>query len=406
MNIAFIGTGKLGMPCAEEIAKAGHSVTGYDVASVTSDLVDIKDTIAEAVKFAKIVFVAVPTPHDPSYDGRAPTAHLEPKDFSYDIVKDVLRECNSVMNSAQMIVLISTVLPGTVRRELAPLITQARFIYNPYLIAMGSVAWDMVNPEMVIIGTEDGSETGDASLLINFYKELMQNNPRYSVGTWEEAESIKIFYNTFISAKLSLVNMIQDVAMKLGNMNVDVVTDALANSTQRIMGPKYMTAGMGDGGPCHPRDNIALRYMAKELNLEYDLFHAIMNSREVQARNLANFLCDLSKEHELPVLIHGYAYKPDVPYTEGSYSSLVAHYCGERGFHPMIVDPLTHPDPGPYSAVVLLAHNPSVTYNYINNQQSNNLYCKLNEDSVIVDPWRSFSDTSYKVIHYGNTRIT
>jgi len=258
---------------------------------------------------------------------------------------------------------------------------------------------------MVIIGTEDGSETGDASLLINFYKELMQNNPRYSVGTWEEAESIKIFYNTFISAKLSLVNMIQDVAMKLGNMNVDVVTDALANSTQRIMGPKYMTAGMGDGGPCHPRDNIALRYMAKELNLEYDLFHAIMNSREVQARNLANFLCDLAKEHELPVLIHGYAYKPDVPYTDGSYSSLVAHYCSERGFHPMIVDPLTHPDPGPYSAVVLLAHNPSVTYNYINNQQSNDLYCKLNEDSVIVDPWRSFSDTSYKVIHYGNTRM-
>jgi UDPglucose 6-dehydrogenase len=99
MNIAFIGTGKLGMPCAEEIAKAGHSVTGYDVAKVTSDLVDIKDTIAEAVKFAKIVFVAVPTPHDPSYDGRAPTAHLEPKDFSYDIVKDVLSECDACNES-------------------------------------------------------------------------------------------------------------------------------------------------------------------------------------------------------------------------------------------------------------------------------------------------------------------
>ncbi len=70
MNIAFIGCGKLGLPCAEEIAKAGHSVTGYDVAKVKSELVNIKNTIADAVKFAKIVFVAVPTPHDPRYDGR------------------------------------------------------------------------------------------------------------------------------------------------------------------------------------------------------------------------------------------------------------------------------------------------------------------------------------------------
>jgi len=404
MQVGFIGLGKLGLPCAEAMS-VKHSVTGFDIEDRASDNIKVVTDVKDAVQNKDLVFVAIQTPHHPQYDGSMPCMDYEPQDFNYDQVKQCLKEVNEYANEHTLIVLISTVLPGTVRRELAPLITQARFIYNPYLIAMGSVAWDMVNPEMVIIGTEDGSETGDASLLINFYKELMQNNPRYSVGTWEEAESIKIFYNTFISAKLSLVNMIQDVAMKLGNMNVDVVTDALANSTQRIMGPKYMTAGMGDGGPCHPRDNIALRYMAKELNLEYDLFHAIMNSREVQARNLANFLCDLAKEHELPVLIHGYAYKPDVPYTDGSYSSLVAHYCSERGFHPMIVDPLTHPDPGPYSAVVLLAHNPSVTYNYINNQQSNDLYCKLNEDSVIVDPWRSFSDTSYKVIHYGNTRM-
>ena len=151
MNLAFIGCGKLRLPCAEEIAKAGHTVTGYDVSKVKSKLVEIKPTISETVADAQIVFVAVPTPHDPAYDGRAPTAHLEPKDFSYDIVKSVLAEANVSMNSTQMIVLISTVLPGTVRRELEPLVTNTRFVYNPYLIAMGSVAWDMVNPEMIMI---------------------------------------------------------------------------------------------------------------------------------------------------------------------------------------------------------------------------------------------------------------
>jgi UDPglucose 6-dehydrogenase len=406
MNIAFIGTGKLGMPCAEEIAKAGHSVTGYDVAKVKSILVEVKDTIAEAVKFAKIVFVAVPTPHDPAYDGRAPTAHLEPKDFSYDIVKDVLRECDRVMNPAQMIVLISTVLPGTVRRELEPIVTNTRFVYNPYLIAMGSVAWDFVNPEMVMIGTEDGDETGDAKELVNFYKTVIENDPRYVVGTWDECECIKVFYNTFISTKLGLANMIQDVAMKQGNINVDVVTDALAKSTKRIMGPQYMTAGMGDGGACHPRDNIALRWMAQELGLGYDIFDAIMNAREIQAKNLAEFLVAQAKEHDLPVLIHGEAYKPDVPYKDGSYSILVEHYCRELGYHPIMVDPHTSPQRGPFKAVVLLGHSNQVTYKYTEKETTQTFYCLFEEGSVIVDPWRLYrnEENKYKIIHYGNTR--
>ena len=407
MNIAFIGCGKLGMPCAEEIAKAGHSVSGYDVdPKATSTHLTMYRNIRDAVKFAKIVFVAVPTPHDPSYDGSAPTAHLEPKDFDYSIVKDVLRECDSVMNPAQMIVLISTVLPGTVRRELEPLVTNTRFVYNPYLIAMGSVAWDFVNPEMVMIGTEDGSETGDAKELVNLYKTIIKNNPRYVIGTWDECECIKVFYNTFISTKIGLANMIQDVAMKQGNINVDVVTTALAESTKRIMGPQYMTAGMGDGGACHPRDNIALRFMAQELDLGYDIFDAIMNAREVQARNLAKFLVEQAKEHDLPILIHGVAYKPDVPYQDGSYSLLVAHYCKKVGYHPILVDPMTHPQRGPFKAVVLLGHSNQVTYKYTSKEFTQTFYCLFDEGSVIVDPWRLYrnEENKYKIIHYGNTR--
>ena len=199
---------------------------------------------------------------------------------------------------------------------------------------MGSVAWDMINPEMVMIGTEDGTETGDAKELVDFYKTIMENDPRYEIGTWDECECIKVFYNTFISAKLSLVNMIQDVAMKQGNINADVVCNALANSDKRIMGPQYMTPGMGDGGACHPRDNIALRHMAQKLDLGYDLFDSIMNAREKQAKNMAEFLVAKAKESDLPVLIHGVAYKPNVEYLDGSYSTLVAHYCEQMGYYP------------------------------------------------------------------------
>ena len=190
MKIGFIGTGKLGMPCAEAIASKGHDVRGYDVANQNSKTVLACSDIYTCVKDRDIVFIAVPTPHDPAYDGRKPTAHLEPKDFNYDIVKDVMQEANKHMNSNQLLVLISTVLPGTVRKELEPLVPNTRFVYNPYLIAMGSVAWDMVNPEMVMIGTEDGSTTGDAKQLVDFYKTVMENNPRYEIGTWDECECI------------------------------------------------------------------------------------------------------------------------------------------------------------------------------------------------------------------------
>ena len=407
MKIAFIGAGKLGMPCAVGIALKGHDVAAYDVADHTNNSVTMVKSIEAAVAGRDIVFIAVPTPHDPEYDGSAPTAHLEPKDFNYDIVKSVISEANQYMDSSQLLVLISTVLPGTVRKEFIPLITTPRFVYNPYLIAMGSVAWDMINPEMVMIGTEDGSETGDAKQLVDFYKTIMENNPRYVIGTWDECECIKVFYNTFISTKIGLVNMIQDVAERQGNINVDVVTAALADSTQRIMGPQYMTPGMGDGGGCHPRDNIALRYMAQELGLGYDIFDAIMHAREIQAENLALKLVDLANEYNYPIYIHGKAYKPGVEYCDGSYSLLVGHYCAEHGFNPTYIDPRTGDNNHPTeSCVVLMAHSASTTYKYMQQEGdgTDQLYCEIPMNSIVVDPWRKFTDARYKVIHYGNTR--
>jgi UDPglucose 6-dehydrogenase len=281
-TVGFIGIGKLGLACAEVMAQS-YAVTGYDIYPRTSSKITISDTLEGAVKGKDVIFVAVQTPHDPIYDGSQPITHLPNKDFDYTIVNQVLADINQYVTQDQLVVLISTVLPGTTRRELRKHITNARFIYNPYLIAMGSVAWDMVNPEMVIIGTEDGSLTGDAQLLRDFYAPLMENDPRYAIGTWDEAEAIKIFYNTFISTKIGLVNMIQDVAMKSGNINVDVVTDALSNATMRIISSKYLTAGMGDAGPCHPRDNIALRWLAENLDLGYDIFDTVMHAREKQA---------------------------------------------------------------------------------------------------------------------------
>jgi len=407
MEVGFIGCGKLGMACAETMASK-HTVTGYDIYPVKSDKIKIAPTLKEAVEGKELIFIAVQTPHDPAYGGDRPITHLANKDFDYTVVNQVLSDVNKYVTPKQLVVLISTVLPGTTRRELKKHITNARFIYNPYLIAMGSVEWDMVNPEMVIIGTEDGSETGDARLLANFYNTIMENDPRYVVGTWDEAECIKVFYNTFISAKIGLVNMIQDVAVKQGNINVDVVTDALANSTMRIMGPKYMTAGMGDAGPCHPRDNIALRYLAEKLSLGYDIFDTIMSAREQQAKNMSEFICQYYNANPMQIYIHGKAYKPGVNYLEGSYSLLIGHYLKEMGLPPIYIDPLTEETtPASIRGIVLLAHNQQVTYGYAGVTTEQELYCAIEPPSTIIDPWRKYktANSYIKVIHYGNTRL-
>ena len=377
MLIGFIGLGKLGMPCAEAVVDKGYHVNGYDILPKQSTKVDIKDSIQEVVEQSDIIFVATPTPHEEGYDGREPTSHLPPKDFNYDSVKEVLTECNKYIRQEQVLALVSTVLPGTVRRELAPLITNTKLIYNPYLIAMGSVGWDMINPEMIIMGTMKGvkATATRAQNLLNFYTMVCDNKPRVEFGTWEEAEAIKIFYNTFISSKIAFVNMIQDVANKLGNINVDIVTKALAKSTMRINSTRYMKAGLGDGGACHPRDNIALRWLAKELNLGYDPFASIMTTREKQAENMALAIL----KHGTNICFTSDSYKPNTNLVDGSYSLLVQYYVKKHGGS--IVNGFNTP-----VDVIVRVHETDTV--------------EADHNTIIFDPWRSYPQAD-NVVYYG-----
>ena len=381
-KIGFIGLGKLGMPCAEAIAKKGFDVAGYDILAKTSNSIEIRENIEDLCRDRDIVFVATPTPHEDGYDGRTPTSHLPVKDFNYEAVKKVLGACNKHMTKEQTLVLISTVLPGTTRREFAPLVSNTKLMYNPYLIAMGTVADDMINPEMIMIGSKNGMSGTNckirSELLESFYNQVCDNMPRIEIGTWEEVESMKIFYNTFISTKVALVNMIQDVAQKTGNMNVDSVTNALSKSTKRIVSPAYMKAGMGDGGACHPRDNIALRWLAKELDLGYDMFESIMTAREKQAENMALAIL----EHGKDVYFTSDSYKPGTNLVDGSYSLLVQYYVKKHGGQ------LVNGVDTPVKVIVRVHETDEI---------------KADNTTTIFDPWRSYPPAD-NVIHYGSSK--
>ena len=144
---------------------------------------------------------------------------------------------------------------------------------------------------------------------------------------------------------------------------------------------------MGDGGGCHPRDNIALRFLAENLNLGYDLFDSIMTAREKQAKNMAIKLTQLSVQHNLPVVILGKSYKPNVDYIDGSSSMLVGYYIEQEGVNVMY-DLET-----PIDAIYLLGH------------YGKNHDYKFTKNSVVLDPWRKYKNDNIEVIHYGDTRI-
>ena len=384
----MIGLGKLGLPVAESMAKM-YNVSGYDIVAKQSDKIKIADTLEEACKDAEIIFIAMPTPHDPSYGGQKPISSKIKKDFDYTALEECLRQIEQIVINGVMVVLISTVLPGTYRKLARKFSKIQNLIYNPYLIAMGTVADDFLHPDLAIFGYDEWthgvgmSDTNRlAKRLVWFYERLWKRRPFIAHGTYEEAECIKIFHNTYISAKVGIANMIGDVAHKIGRTNADAVTNALKHA-DRIVSPKYMTAGNGDGGPCHPRDNIALSWFAQEIDLGYDIFGDIMRIREQQAENVAHELCS----HGRDIVILGKSFKPETHLTDGSASMLIGHYCEQM--HKTV-----HYDGAPSTKqkyTYLLAHNRDYSnYNF-------------NKDSIIVDLYRKHQDDNNTVIHYGNS---
>ena len=378
-KIGFIGLGKLGMPCSEAVAKKGFDVTGYDILPKSSSVITIKDSLKETIADRDIVFVSTPTPHEEGYDGRSPTSHLTVKDFNYDAVKKVLTQCNALMTEQQTLVLISTVLPGTTRRELAPLVTNTKLLYNPYLIAMGTVSWDMINPEMIMIGSKNGMSGTNckirSEMLASFYNAICDNSPRVEIGTYEDVEAMKVFFNTFISTKIAFSNMIQDVGHRLGHMDIDKVTQALSKCTVKLMSPAYMKPGMGDGGACHPRDNIALRWLAKELDLGYDMFETIMTAREKQAENMAMAIL----EHGKQIYFSSDYYKPGTKQVDGSSSLLLQHYVEKHG------GTIASGVDTPVDVIVRVHESDEV---------------KADENTILFDPWRTYPNAK-NVVHYG-----
>jgi UDPglucose 6-dehydrogenase len=181
-----------------------------------------------------------------------------------------------------------------------------------------------MNPEFVLIGSNSEKASDELALFYDFI-----SAPKLKMNI-ESAELTKVAYNTFIGMKIVFANSLSEISEKTG-ANVDDVTNALSMANKRIMSSQYLTAGMGDGGGCHPRDQIAMSWLAEELDMSVDIFDFVARSRDNQTLRQAKLISELSELHKLPITILGEAYKPNSPLSIGSPVRLLTYYLDSLG---------------------------------------------------------------------------
>lgn len=397
MRVGVVGLGKVGLPLMLVLRYRGyHEVTGYDVdleparerlldatdrderglgqliAASHADLEEwgftLTGDVDELVERSDVVLVVVPTPHRPDYGGDRPMP-WQTADFDYSHLVAATRAVGDAATRLDREItlgVVSTVLPGTCRRELLPLPEPAhvRVAYCPVLISLGSVVADLLDPHFVIIGGDDELA---ATQVTRVFRSL-HNRPVARLSL-ESAELAKVAHNCWTSMKIATVNALAEVAEGVG-ADVDQVTDTLA-----LAGEWVPRAGLGDGGACRPRDAIAMGSLVERVDVATDVFGGLTRTRESHSAWLAGVVRGWAARTGLPVCVLGAAYKPGVSYAFGSPALLLAYHIGE----PAVWDPRVPGYDEPFP------HGPHVFVVGTSHPGFDELW--LPEGSVLVDPW-------------------
>ncbi len=411
MKIGFLGLGKLGLPVALAVENKGHKVIGYDISNKVKSFIKLKKIpyreveapkllkksklklvdIENLVSKSEIIFVPIQTPHNKKYEGitSIPKKRI---DFDYKYLKKGIKDLADEIKSQKknkVVIIISTVLPGTINREIKPLLNKyVKLCYNPFFIAMGTTINDFLNPEIILFGVDDKYAAQKAE---KFYKTI--NRSPFFKTTIENAELIKVCYNTFISTKIAFINTVMELCHSLPNTNVDQVTKALSMCTGRIISNKYLYGGMGDGGGCHPRDNIALSWLARKKNLSMDWFEATMLQRELQTKWLAKLITK-NLPRGKKVVILGKSFKPETNIITGSPSILLGNFLKSKNIRFSYYDPFIDKKKPIFKSGLF----------FIGTKHSQFKKFKFPKNSVVIDPFRYIPRNKFiKLISLGKT---
>ena len=258
-QIGIIGYGIVGKATGDGFKTGGHEIAFHDKFKKSESLEDV-------VRESEFIFICVPTPTKPAYDG-----------IDLSIVNEVVDEVAKVVKESQngkkkILVVKSTVIPGTTA-TLAAKYPEVSFAANPEFLRENKASWDFIHPDRTIIGADDKNI---AEELKKLHETILREDAKYFLTDLTTAEFAKYMSNVMLAAKSLIANEFYALANALGisydQVREMVEEDPRIGSHIKVPGPD---GSLGFGGKCFPKDMMALLSLGKTLNVDLSALEAI-----------------------------------------------------------------------------------------------------------------------------------
>jgi UDPglucose 6-dehydrogenase len=356
MKIAMVGSGYVGLVSGACFADFGHDVVCIDkdqskidllhdgimpiyepgldklvASNVESGRLSFTTDLAEGIKDASAIFIAVGTPSRRG-DGHA--------DLSF--VYAVAEEVGASLSGDAVVVTKSTVPVGTgdeVERILQASGTSHKFavVSNPEFLREGAAIGDFKRPDRIVIGAE--CDFG-RDVMREVYRPLFLNESPILFVNRRSSELIKYAANAFLATKITFINEMADLCEKVG-ANVQDVSRGIGMDNR--IGPKFLNAGPGYGGSCFPKDTLALLKTAEDYDSPVRIVEAVVKANDSRKRAMGRKVLDAlggtDAARGKKVALLGLTFKPNTDDMRDSPAIAVAQTLTDAGVAVAAYDP-------------------------------------------------------------------
>ncbi|MFH1711789.1 MAG: UDP-glucose/GDP-mannose dehydrogenase family protein [Patescibacteria group bacterium] len=347
MKVVVIGTGYVGLVQGACLAHLGHQVWCVDIdeskvaklkqGQVPIFEVGLPELVGEGIENGRLqftisledalsgevpaaIFIGVPTPY--AQDGSC--------DLSY--IEAVCHDLGKVLDSSTLVVIKSTVPPGTnkkIKQWLGR--DDIEVASNPEFLREGSAVKDFLKPDRILIGVESDRAR---DILVALHRGI---DATMFVASPETAQLAKYANNTFLASRLSLINEVANIADLVGADIKDI--ERIIGSDPRI-GDKFMRAGAGFGGSCFPKDVLALEHTARQHGYIPRLIQPIIELNRDQPHRFVDLVVKrLGGVQGKKIAVWGLAFNKDTDDTRESPAISIIHRLLDHGATIHVFDP-------------------------------------------------------------------
>ncbi len=350
-NITVVGTGYVGLVTGACFADLGNKVYCLDISQSRIDGLNkgimpifepgleeivlraqkgkrlfFTTNYAEALKDAEIIFIAVGTP-----SGENGEADMQYVETAVKTISETITHSFIIVDKSTVPVGTGDWVEETINKKCIEKNIHFSIVSNPEFLREGSAIGDFTHPDRVVLGSKDKEASKKISAL---YEPL---NCPIMITDIRTAEMVKYASNAFLATKISFINEIANICDNLG---ADVVDVAKGMGLDSRIGPRFLTAGIGWGGSCFPKDVKALAHIAREHGTQPQLLDAVMTINQIQRRRVVEKFEKLLgnlKDKQIGVL--GLAFKANTDDMRESPSADICRMLLEKGARVKAYDP-------------------------------------------------------------------